>query len=209
MRGMRNPLNSWAKNDSKCACDIETGHATSVEIGPNDLDLCRRLIQCGTEHRKVLRQINITMDITAPLYWWAELDTYKICTTRNSCSFQHKGASKTYELSDFSFDDISGVAISEHQREAVKKALVEMMTQLNILRSSFNETKDYNTFRLIRQLLPCGYNYKATWSANMEVLLNIYRQRKNHKLIEWHMFIDELKIKVPYFAKFCEFIDAK
>lgn len=206
---MRNPLNSWARNDSACKCDPNTGHAVEVKLGPNDYDLCRRLITAGSEHRKMLRQIHVTMDITAPFYWWAEFDTYKQSVTRNSCSFQHKGASRPYEDKDFGMDDLEYVNIPTELKERLIAARAQLTEVLNDVRDSYVETKDYGAFRLIRQNVPSGYLYKATCSMNYEVLLNMFRQRKNHKLIEWHQFIDILLEQIPYFKEFTEFAESK
>lgn len=195
IRGMRNPLNSWDKADSKFEFDPGTGSLTKAEFGPNDKSLMERLVKGGQPHRKFLRQIMVTMDITAPTYWWAEMDTYKVSTTRDSCSIQHKGASRDFEISDFSFDipqldagrSIPGVGIAD------SKTVIDIV---NKYRRLYVETKDYMYFRLMRQFLPSGYNYKATWSGNLEVLLNIYEWRHNHRLREWHEFCDEIS-KIP------------
>lgn len=176
MRGMRNPKNSWHLSDS----DFEN---ENVNLGEKDLDLAKRLIKGGPEHRKMLRQIAVGCDIVAPMYWWAEMDTYKVGTTRDSCSFMHKGASKEYELSDFTLESLDCP-----ENESSKEIVINYINHLNDLRVKYNETKDMNTFRLLRQLLPSGYNYRATWTANYEVLYNIYRQRKNHRLSEWREF---------------------
>ena len=196
LRGMRNPLNSWSKNDSKCKCDPDDGHVIELEIGPNDQKLLRALTAGGPPHRKLLRQIPVTMDITAPMYWWAEMDTYKISTTRNSCSIQHKGASREFVDSDFTFEDISTLGTLDYA-----EVLSDVRTVVGIVNKWRNKYVDggktnYSLFRVMRQFLPSGYNYKATWSGNYEVLMNIYKWRKNHKLREWHEFCDEIE-KLP------------
>ena len=190
LRGMRNPLNSWDRSDShKCNSEdcamVENGDEPGKEcdngnfgfcIGENDMKLAQRLIRAGSEHRKYMRQIFVSVDITAPLYWIHEMDTYRIGTTRNSCSFQHKGTSKPFEIGDFSLD------YCETQTEHSLNILID---ELNRLRELYLETKDYNYFRRIRQLLPSGYNYKFTWTGSYENILNMVHQRKNHKLTEW------------------------
>lgn len=195
LRGMRNPLNSWAKADSHCVCDPTDGHVVEFHLGPNDEKLCKALTVGGPPHRKFLRQITVTMDITAPMYWWAEMDTYKICTTRNSCSVQHKGASRDFVVEDFTFDSISFDGDEKLETE-VKSEMKTLLEAINDLRRKYVETKDYKYFRLMRQFLPSSYNYKTTWSGNYEVLLNIYKWRKHHKLLEWHEFCDAFQ-KLP------------
>lgn len=170
IRGARNPMNSWSRSDS--AYDAEGNYI----LGENDLGLAQRLIRAGNEHRKFMRQIFVSVDITAPLYWIHEMDTYRIGTTRNSCSFQHKGTSKPFEMGDFSLD------YCETQTEHSLNILID---ELNRLRELYLETKNYNYFRLIRQLLPSGYNYKFTWTGSYENILNMVHQRNNHKLTEW------------------------
>lgn len=181
IRGCRNALNSWDKSDTYLE---ERGLITIV--GKNDIELMRKLTKAGTDHRKFLRMLPVTVDITAPLYWIAELDTYKIGTVRNSCSFMHKGLAKEFELSDF--DTKSGLG---------KETLIQMIYTLNELRREYLETKDDKIFEQIRCLLPSGYLQRFTWFANYEVLLNIYYARKNHRLSEWHDFCDWTK-KLPF-----------
>ena len=134
------------------------------------------------------------MDITAPAYWWAEMDTYKICSTRNSCSVQHKGSSRDFNLTDFTIDDMienhkNNIEFNSWYIEKYKDILATM----NHLRELYLNTKDYTYFRLLRQIMPMGYNYKATWSGNYEILLNIYEWRSNHKLKEWHELCNIIK----------------
>jgi hypothetical protein len=191
LRGMRNPLNSWAKNDSKCVCSSTDGSVLSVDIGPNDEKLCMALCYGGQPHRKFLRQIPVIMDITAPTYWWAEMDTYKVASTRNSCSVQHKGASRDFTIDDFTVDKTSS-DIENLEIESDAKTIISI---INKWRRKYVETNDYTYFRLMRQFLSAGYDYKTTWSSNYETLLNIYEWRKNHRLKEWHVFckmIEEL-----------------
>lgn len=188
IRGMRNPMNSWDKSDTLFDGDMFC-------MGDNDLNLMKRLAKAGSDHRKFLRMITVTVDITAPIYWVAEHDTYKIGTTRNSCSFMHRGTAKKFELSDFSFEN------SETARE-----LRRTITKLNKLRTKYIETRDESVFRAIRQLLPSGYNVRYTWHANYEVLANIYFARRNHRLPEWHTFCDWI-LTLPYFEDIINAID--
>lgn len=184
IRGMRNPLNSWNKIDS-----YFTEHGTSV--GSNDLDLMQRLFKGGTEHRKFMRMINVTMDITAHHTWWAEFDTYKIGTVRNSCSKMHKIHVKKFVKDDFSWEGI---------KECGGNTLATfewVLGELERLRRLFNETHEKKYWRAIIELLPMGYNIRATVQMNYEVAYNIVKQRKGHKLDEWHVLVDEL-LKLPY-----------
>ena len=170
IRGMRNPLNSWDKSDSDLENDI---------VGKADLDLMHRLYVAGQPHRKFLRQIFVSMDITAPTYWLAELDTYRVGMTRNSCSFMHKGLSKPFELSDFS-------------THGYDKEYDYIIDKLNDLRDRWLETKDNELFQQIRCLLPSGYNQRSTYTMNYENVVNIIEYRTGHKLDEWNEFVDIL-----------------
>ena len=215
LRGMRNPLNSWDKADSAYASDIErtdtniAAYGTKLDrydfvIGQNDLALCLKLIKAGSEHRKFLRMIHVQMDITAPLYWWKEFDTYKVATTSNSCSTMHKIAAKPFGLEDFSHEHImhddEGWNIEEEYAEGESPlAVLEYnVTVLNFYRKKYLETKtkpmeeEVKRAPLIKaywqqmiQLLPSSYNQKRTVMLNYEVLANIYKSRKDHKLDEW------------------------
>ena len=211
LHGMRNAMSSWYKSDTKFGGIYEEQWFDSVtlpdnsvvklsdeylEIGENDLDLACRLIKGGTEHRKFLRMINVSFDITAPVYWMAEFDTYKVGTTRNSTSFMHKGTSKPFELSDFEIDEESAGA-------EVGLYWNNLIDTLNKLRDEYLETKDYEYFRTIRQILPMSYKYTSTISLNYEVLLTIYKQRHNHRLSEWHTFCDWIET-LPYMKNFIE-----
>lgn len=177
VRGMRNPLNSWDKSDSRFSDDV---YETNVQIGVNDWDLMKRLWRAGTDHRKYLRQIMVSVDITAPLYWWKEFDTYKVGTVANSCSTMHKIAAKEFELDDFSH---------EHLRDDMDVDYVDPLKYtidaLNAARLRYLETKDKKYWWQMIQLLPSSYNQKRTVTMNYEVLANIYKSRKNHKLDEW------------------------
>ena len=218
MRALRNPMNSWEKSDSEycymteckdCCwssidvnCDDENAENWTVGmccnsplfmegvvrcstypenfvIGVEDLKLCQRMLNAGDSDSKFMRQIFVNMDIVAPTYFCAEFDTYKVATVRNSCSFMHKGTAKPFERSDFSFDNVD-----EHSMVMIDN----MIAELNTLRDKYLETKDKEIFLAIRQMLPMGYNYRFTWSANYAVLRNIYFQRRNHRLPEWREF---------------------
>lgn len=213
LRGMRNPKNSWKLNDSKYD---ENGNFV---IGPNDLKLAKTLIKAGTEHRKFLRQVFVCVDITAPQYFMAELDTYKIGVTRDSCSVQHKGMSKEYDIDDFEVPDevkyyVKNIMEVEKADSDVAQQVnfwVSTIANLNAIREKYLETKDYTYFRTLRQLLPMGYLYRATFTMSYENVLNMYRQRKNHLLDEWsgrkgiveQSFVDWVHT-LPYFDEFIE-----
>ena len=184
VRGMRNPLNSWDKSDSTFFPDYDEGKDGYI-IGVADLDLMKRLYKAGTEHRKYLRQIFVSLDITAPLYWWKEFDTYKIGTTSNSCSTMHKITSKIFTLDDFSVDHLErNIAVVNF------KAIIK---QLNDSRDEYLSTKDKKYWYNIIQLLPSSYMQKRTIDLNYQTLRRIYFARRNHKLDEWHMFCDWIK----------------
>lgn len=181
IRGMRNPLNSWDKSDS----DFKTN-----TLGENDYKLAMKLAKAGTDHRKFMRMVNVTVDITAPLYWISELDTYKVGTVRNSCSFMHKGISKPFQITDF----------STHTKEPELPMVYiygELINTLNELREEYLKTKDEDIFQQIRCLLPCGYNLRFTIQLNYEVLANIYKSRRNHRLDEWRTFCKWIET-LPY-----------
>lgn len=179
IRGMRNPMNSWNKSDSYF---IST---TEPEIGENDLDLMTRLSLNGPVHSKYLRMINVTVDITAPLYWWKEFDTYKVGTVANSCSTMHKIHSKEFELDDFSHDQLNDIAID---------FLKDTIRILNSARENYLDTKFKHWWWQMIQLLPSSYNQRRTVQMNYTVLQNIYPNRKNHKLDEWHVFCDWIRM---------------
>ncbi len=200
MRGMRNPLNSWDKADTT----VYQGHDKEfVNIGVNDLNLATRLIKAGTEHRKFLRMIHVQMDITAPLYWWKEADTYKVGTTANSCSTMHKIAAKEFTLDDFSHDHLFNDAVVYNGY--VSASVLEcVIGALNEFRNLYLETKDKRYWWQMIQLLPSSYNQRRTWDMSMETLLSILHQRKNHKLDEWNEFRDICLEQVPYLKEFYE-----
>ena len=179
IRGARNPMNSWNKMDSY----YEFGR---FQIGEDDYDLLRRLTIAGPEHRKWNRMITVTMDITAPLYFLKEWDTYKVGTVANSCSTMHKIQAKKFEMSDFSV---------EHLRSL--RVMHEVIDELNFYRDKFNKGKKKEDWWEIIQLLPSSYNQKRTVHLNYEVLGTIYHQRRHHKLDEWHVFCDMIKT-LPY-----------
>lgn len=180
IRGMRNPLNSWDKIDSEY-CGAE------YVIGKNDLDLMQRLYKAGTEHRKYLRQIFVSMDIVAPLYWWKEADTYKVGTVANSCSTMHTIHTKEFELDDFSHEHL----IDPHG------LLADIVIDLNSWRKSYLRTKDKEDWWQMIQLLPSSYNQRRTITMNYENVMTIINQRTGHKLDEWRDLIAELR-KLPY-----------
>ena len=191
IRGMRNPMNSWDKSDSVFLTvdrDEDTIAVQIAEIGKNDLSLMQRLYEAGTEHRKYLRQIFVSMDITAPLYWWKEFDTYKVGTVSNSCSTMHKIAAKEFIPIDFS---------CEHLEEYWFGCLYDVIHQLNIARKYYLDTKDKKYWWQLIQLLPSSYNQKRTITMNYENVVSMIKQRENHKLDEWRDFVGELK-ELPY-----------
>ena len=186
IRGARNPMNSWARMDST------TDEKGNFVMGPNDLDLARRLAHAGSDHRKFLRQIFVSVDITAPLYWWKEFDTYKVGTVANSCSTMHKIHVKAFERDDFSHDrlDEGGLA-----------ALDAMIAYLEAERQKFVEDKsNKQAWHNMIQLLPSSFNQMRTVSLNYENLINIYYARRHHKLAEWHTLCDWI-MSLPYAAE--------
>lgn len=208
IRGMRNPMNSWEKSDSHrdgCRSTPLCYKSKDYEIGQNDLDLMKRLAKSGTDHRKFLRMITVYVDITAPLYWWKEFDTYKVGTVANSCSTMHKIEAKEFTLEDFSHEHLMDEPIYVHdgldideERIISTGLLNETIFCLNVFRKKFLETKDKKYWWQLIQLLPSSYNQKRTVMLNYEVLANIYKSRKNHKLYEWSVgFMDWIK-SLPY-----------
>lgn len=199
IRGMRNPLNSWEKSDSQfvrdsdygcfgvCPC-VELVDCDCCHVGPNDLKLMNTLRNAGTDHRKFMRMITVYLDITAPLYWWKEFDTYKVGTVANSCSTMHKIAAKEFTLEDFSHEHLG------YQSIRVLKDTIKVM---NDFREEFiKDHEKVNWWQMI-QLLPSSYNQKRTVMLNYEVLANMYKSRRNHKLDEWHTFCDWIE-SLPY-----------
>ncbi len=182
IRGARNPLNSWARMDS--AYDGEGNYV----LGPNDIALASKLAVAGSDHRKFLRQIFVSMDITAPLYWWKEFDTYKVGTVANSTSTMHKIQAKEFSREDFSM---------ERMTEDCVRAMDAVIAFLEAERVKFNETKDKAHWHNMIQLLPSSFNQMRTVTMNYEVLINIYYARRFHKLAEWHVLCDAIK-SLPY-----------
>lgn len=202
IRGMRNPKNSWEKSDSQFVRDPDYGcfgacpcaelvDCDCCHVGPNDLKLMTTLRNAGTDHRKFMRMITVYLDITAPLYWWKEFDTYKVGTVANSCSTMHKIAAKEFTLEDFSHEHLDVVS---------RSCLEGVIHILNLNRDSFNKNA-YDDPKIpwwqMIQLLPSSYNQKRTVMLNYEVLANIYKSRRNHKLDEWHTLCDWIE-RLPY-----------
>lgn len=181
IRGMRNPLNSWERSDTVFDGD-------KMCLGENDIDLMTRLIRGGAPHRKFLRQIFVSVDITAPLYWWKEFDTYKVGTTANSCSTMHKIHAKEFELEDFSTEHLSPLSLS---------ALRNLIDVMNLEREHYIACKDKDCWWQMIQLLPTSYNQKRTVTMTYENLLNMLEYRRGHKLNEWRMFCDWI-LTLPY-----------
>ena len=192
--GARNPMNSWNKSDS--VFNGFNGKIENTVIGKNDLDLMQKLIKAGSEHRKFMRQIFVSVDITAPLYWWKEFDTYKIGTVSNSTSTMHKLASTPITIDCFEMDDFDYfVGQNENDIGHIWEGLIY---DLEYLRQKYNETKDKRYWKELIRLLPESWLQKRTITMNYENLLNMYRQRKNHKLTEWSKsFCDWIKT-LPY-----------
>ena len=182
IRGARNPMNSWNRMDSFYD---EQGNFI---MGPSDLNLAQRLARAGSDHRKFIRQIFVSVDFTAPLYWWKEYDTYKVATVANSTSTMHKIASKPFTLDDFSH---------ERMNTQAQEALAHTVSVLEDLRKDYLETKDKETWYSMIQLLPSSYHQMRTCTLNYETLMNIYYARSNHKLDEWHTVCDWIA-SLPY-----------
>lgn len=194
IRGMRNPMNSWDKSDSNCTTIIkDNGKYIADFIGENDLKLMQNLCKAGSDHRKFMRMINVTMDITAPLYWWKEYDTYKVGTVANSCSTMHKIHDREFTIDDFSYERCK-------KERFVERAIEGTLNALNYLREKYLETKEKSYWETMIQLLPSSYNQRRTVQVNYETLLNIYNARKNHKLKEWLELCSEIE-KLPYFKE--------
>ena len=213
IRGMRNPMNSWEKSDSYGECpDEETERWCGKPcIGPNDHDLMMRLAKAGSVDAKYRRMIVVTVDITAPLYWWKEFDTYKVGTVANSCSTMHKIHAKPFVVDDFSYEhlmtvedydgDEKDIPCTQYAGNLVRFSpfgtLTVVMEMLNLCRDRFLETKDKRYWWQMIQLLPSSYNQRRTVMLNYEVLAGIYPKRKEHKLDEWRYFCDWIKT-LPY-----------
>ena len=212
-RGMRNPLNSWDKSDSGyyCGdkvCSVMDGcdlacNIPNFHIGRIDLDLAQKLIKAGPDHRKFLRQIFVSVDITAPLYWWKEFDTYKVATVANSCSTMHKIHSKPIELSDFSIDDFN--IDDDYNEISLEDMFCNVVADCESLRRKYLETNEKKYWRGLIQLLPESYNQKRTVTLNYETLRNIYGSRRNHKLDEWRVGFMNWIDSLPYAEELIKF----
>ena len=199
IRGMRNPMNSWNKSDS-FLCNVECdecpergnhcqGHNyLDYVVGDNDLTLMKKLVKAGSDHAKFMRMINVTMDATAPLYWWSEYDTYKVGTVANSCSKMHKIANREFTLGDFSTEHLDDVSLDTFNY---------IIAQLEYDRRLYIKTKDKKYWWDMIQQLPSSYNQKRTIQLNYAVLRNMYHARRNHKLDEWHDFCSWVET-LPY-----------
>lgn len=218
-RGMRNPLNSWDRSDSHiCTTDCDDCEMVMCDdvpaiecnngafgccIGQNDFDLATRLIKAGSEHRKFLRMIHVSMDITAPMFFWSEHDTYKIATTRNSCSKMHTIHVKSFKLDDFAHEGCNEVSYASD-------GLKDVLATCERLRLDYNATHERKYWRALIELLPEGYMMRATWDGSMETMLNILHQRDHHKLKEeWSPFRQAMFDNVPYCKEFYEVMYGK
>ena len=194
-RGLRNPMNSWNKSDSYI--DALTN---KYIVGENDLKLAQRMIGAGTDESKFMRQIFVSMDITAPLYWWKEADTYKIATVSNSCSTMHKITSSEITEENYSFDPEPDKPLTDLPTNDYVRILDiknRVVADVEWLRKKYNETKDKRYWRLLIQINPDGWLQKRTWTGNYQNLRNMYFARKNHKLIEWIQFCQIIE-QLPY-----------
>lgn len=196
IRGMRNPLASWDKSDSKWSEE-------SFIIGEKDIELAQRLIKAGPEHRKFLRQIFVSVDITAPLFWWKQADTYKVATVANSTSTMHKLASTPITLECFEIDDFEE-NLEYFQGNTTGMLADLIIEQLEFLRQKYNETKDIRYWKELIRWLPEGWLQKRTWTANYETIRAICSkgQRRNHKLIEWNKSFIDWALSLPYAKEF-------
>lgn len=201
LRGMRNPMQSYDKADSYY------GKNGIYIIGPNDLDLARRLVKAGSDERKFLRQIFVSVDVTAPLYWWKEYDTYKVGTVANSTSTMHKIHAKPLTLDDFSREKLSVIDIGGGVGSPYQM-LKNTVRMLNECRELYLKTQDKEYWYQMIQLLPTSYNQMRTCTLNYENLINIYYARKNHRLDEWHIFCVWIE-GLPYFREFCKGLEGK
>lgn len=205
IRGMRNPMNSWDKSDSYYTHieDEETLETAKYEYfaGDNDLKLMKNLSKAGNDHGKFLRMINVMVDITAPLYWWKEFDTYKVGTVANSCSTMHKIHAKEFERGDFSYEHLFDFMFGDVEFLPIE-ILDNTITCLNLCRERYLETNDKEYWWQMIQLLPTSYNQKRTVQLNYQVLKQMYFARRNHKLDEWHTLCDWME-ELPYFKEVC------
>lgn len=200
IRGARNSFNSWDKSDSgrdadwygddSVVVDADSEEYIVLHIGPNDQKLMKKLAKAGPSHAKYRRYITVTMDVTGPLYWWKEMDTYKVGTVGNSCSTMHKIADKKFELEDFSHEHLISDEAIPCRVYSAKGMMEATVDNLNIFRKLYLKTQDKKYWWQMIQLLPSSYNQKRTLLVNYEVLANIYHQRKGHKLDEWRTFCE-------------------
>ena len=214
IRGMRNPYDSWDKSDSvnawvqSASSDTPNKPIYRFVVGEQDLELMRKLYKGGSEHRKYLRQIFVSLDITAPLYWWKEFDTYKVGTVANSCSTMHTIHKKEFELEDFSIEHLSDenievAYINGFYSDSPKSSFINLINVMNSCRDEYLKTKDKKYWWQLIQLLPSSYNQKRTITMNYENIISMIKQRSGHKLDEWHTLIDEFK-KLPYVVEIME-----
>ena len=199
IRGMRNPKNSWDKSDTVMSIELRKGDkhgGVYADIGENDHKLMTALRDAGTDHRKFMRMITVYLDITAPLYWWKEFDTYKVGTVANSCSTMHKIHAKEFTMDDFSNDNLILWDVDNNVHIPMG-CLQDTINVLNACREKYLETKDKMYWWQMIQLLPTSYNQKRTVMLNYEVLANMYKSRKHHKLDEWRNFCEWVK-QLPY-----------
>lgn len=215
VRGMRNPMNSWEKSDTEIATstyyalEAKTYSVEIANVGENDLELMKKLVEAGTDHRKFMRFITVSCDITAPLYWWKEYDTYKVGTVANSCSTMHTICKKEFSITDFSrehlitldyqyYNVLDTEEIERIEFQTASLQILSLVVQtLNNYRKLYLETHDKKYWWQIIQLLPSSYNQRRTVLLNYEVLLNMYHARKNHKLDEWRKFCEWVE-SLPY-----------
>ena len=214
IRGMRNPMNSWEKSDSECLFHALPNYSyddpkaeeytrylddynLNLKLGPNDYALMKKLRKAGTDHRKFMRMITVYLDITAPLYWWKEFDTYKVGTVANSCSTMHKIHEKEFTIDDFSCEHLKDSFGENHDCFSPLDILYDVIIMLNICREDYLKSKSKDDWDQMIQLLPSSYNQKRTVMLNYEVLANIYESRKDHKLDEWHTFCHWIE-ELPY-----------
>lgn len=210
IRGMRNPMNSWDKGDSGIGCKEDRcinckfdpnwcGMTPEYVVGEADLKLMQKLYKAGPEHRKYLRQIFVSMDITAPLFWWKEANTYKVGTTSDSCSTMHKITAKEFDINDFSHDTLEELKGDEYN--TAWQNWINLIQELNYYRNKYNETKNKLYWRQIIEKLPSSYNQKRTYTMSYENVVNMIHQRKGHKLDEWNIFVYDTLEKLPYISE--------
>lgn len=210
IRGMRNPMNSWDKSDScydwwEDPSPINPNDGIHFFVGDNDLKLMKSLSKAGNDHAKYLRMINVTVDITAPLYWWKEYDTYKVGTVANSCSTMHKIQAKEFEIDDFSHEHLYSRLGESYES---MDCLVDIIGCLNKYRQLYLDTKDKFWWWQMIQLLPSSYNQMRTVQLNYQVLKQMYFARRSHKLDEWHTLCDWM-LTLPYFKEICVDVEEK